>query len=330
MCLTLLSTYHPHVAYGARAAYSIYTPKEVMLDKWIRLCDRHPSLAYYEVIGQSIQGRDIYLFAIGTPHGGRVMYDGQLHGWEDGGTECLYMFAEWLLESSDPKALRILQQNFNLFIPIVNVDTTNRQNMRREYVLPNGTIISVPYGVDLNRNGVYGWGRSGSGDPANNYNYRGLAPASEPETQALHFALEKYHPRIYLNTHLGAAYVRHRSNTPFEDAIKGLIVAYSAELGVTPYAMRHGLGSGLVATDADELFGASGWLIEIESTRNLPNTLQAFLQDYYPRLFAMFLAFNQATEITAPPISEDFSTIHLMMAFAITSVIALLAKTRAR
>jgi hypothetical protein len=278
MCFLILSTYHVNVAFGLRPAFSIYTPKDVMLDKWKNLCDRHPSLAYYEVIGQSIQGQDIYLFAIGNPQGGIVMYDGQL-------------------ESQDSEALHILQYNFNLFIPIVNIDTTNRQNMRREYILSNGNIIHIPYGVDLNRNGVYGWGQSGSGDPTNNYNYRGLSPASEPETQAIRFALQKYHPQIYLNTHIGASYILHRSRTPFEEKIKELIITYSIEQGVTPYSIRFGLGSGLIATDADESFGASGWLIEIESTQNLPDNLEDFLHEYYPRLFAIFLAFNRATEI---------------------------------
>lgn len=286
---------------ASRSASSIYTPKEVMIRQWKDLCDNNPGLASYEVIGKSIQGRDIWLFAIGNASGGRIMYDGQVHGWEDGGTECMYKFARFLLESDDPLANHFLGANCNLFIPVVNVDTTNRQNMRSEYVLENGTVINVTYGVDLNRNGVYGWGRSGSDDPGDDYSYHGLYAGSEPETQAIRYAVEKYKPAIYLNTHLGASYVLHRSNTDFEANIEGLIVNNSQQLNVAPYSIRRGIGGGLIAADADESFGASGWLVEIEAKENLPDTLELFLEGCYPKVFAVFLAFNQAI---APPMES--------------------------
>jgi hypothetical protein len=287
--------------FARRSVFDIYTPKQVMIQNWINLCDKHPDYASREVIGHSVEGRDIWLFAIGNPNGGRVMYDGQLHGWEDGGTEIEYKFAQWLLESGDLKAQELLRSNYNLFIPIINVDTTDRQNMRREYDLENGTVIRVPNGVDLNRNGVWRWSNSGSSDPADADNYHGLYAGSEPEIQAIRYALEKYHPQIYLNTHLGSSYMIYHSDTSFEKNIRNLITANWNSQGLTPYSMRRGLGGGLIASDADESFGASGWLIEIEYADMLPNTLDDFLAKYYPRVSAIFLAFDEAVAIPVDP-----------------------------
>ena len=101
-----------------------YTPQDQMIDQWKSLCDAHPQWASYETIGKSILGKDIWLFKIGTPSGGRVMYDGQGHGSEDAGTEILYKFCTWLLESNNTLANHILQYNYHLIIPILNVDAS--------------------------------------------------------------------------------------------------------------------------------------------------------------------------------------------------------------
>ncbi|MCK5628281.1 hypothetical protein KAI12_02330, partial [Candidatus Bathyarchaeota archaeon] len=145
-----------------------------MIAQWKSLCDANPRWASYESIGKTLQGRDIWLFKIGTPSGGRVMYSGQCHGHEDTGTEILLKFCQWLLESDDPLANNILRHNYHLMIPILNVDSYTRQNMRRQYTLKNGTIIDVPNGVDLNRNGIYKWGEFGSADPSHELYYMGL------------------------------------------------------------------------------------------------------------------------------------------------------------
>jgi hypothetical protein len=206
------------------------------------------------------------------------MYDGEGHGPEDGGTECLYKFCKWLLESNDPLANHILQWNYHLIIPVLNVDTTARQNMRRQYTLSNGTIISVPYGVDLSRNGIYGWGATGSADPNNNYEYRGLYAGSEPETMAYHNAAGRYRPDIYCNTHVGGEYMSHMSDTALETRIESLKAQYEAQFGVVnPYPVNRIRGGGQIYVDVDGSFGASGWLWEISTWENLKPTQRLFL-----------------------------------------------------
>ncbi|MGB9841311.1 MAG: M14 family zinc carboxypeptidase [Candidatus Bathyarchaeales archaeon] len=288
---------------SAGRSVALYTPKNQMIAQWMALCDAHPEWASYESIGKSIQGNDIWLFKIGTPTGGKIMYDGQCHGSEDGGTEILYKFCKWLLESNDPLANHILRYNYHLIIPILNVDSTARQNMRREYILENGTIIKVPYGVDLNRNGIYRWGETGSADPNNDYEYRGLYGGSEPETMALHNAMGKYRPDIYVNTHNGGEYMLHYANTPLEDKIKTLKTQYEQQYNITtPYPANRGGRGGFLSADAAGSWNASGWLWEITTWENLTPTLDEWLSKYYPRAFPVLLAFAEAVEKEPPPI----------------------------
>ena len=151
------------------------------------LSAKHSTYMSYEVIGKSILGNDILLFKIGNPDGGAILFDGRMHGAEDAGTEGGYLFAKWILESGESEADKILRNNYVLIIPIVNVDSYYRSNMRSQYTLADGTIIYCN-GVNLNRNFVSGFGSSGLDDPNDPYDYRGLYAASEPETQAVIFA----------------------------------------------------------------------------------------------------------------------------------------------
>ena len=62
-------------------------------------------------------------------------------------------------------------------------------------------------------------------------------------------------------------------------------------------------------------------MIEIVSGDNLPNTLENFLQKYYQPLFAIFLAFNQATENTNPIIPEHVPSLPIILVFTIVMLI---------
>ena len=292
----LLSSTEPTFAASGRSVL-VYTPKDVMIAQWKGLCDAHPAWASYESIGKSVQGRDIWLFKIGNPNGGRVMYDGEGHGPEDTGTESLYKYCRWLLESDDPLADHILQWNYHLIIPILNIDTTRRTNMRRQYTLSNGTIIAVSDGVDLNRNGMYGWGQTGSGNPLNKDSYRGLYGGSEPETMAYHNAAAKYKPAIYCNTHTGTEGLYYCSNTPLETKIKSLKTQYEVQYKITnPYSVSQFSAGGYIEADVDNLLNASGWMWEMCAWANLKPTLNEWLAAYYPKILPVFLAFAKAVE----------------------------------
>lgn len=57
------------------------------------------------------------------------------------------------------------------------------------------------YGVDLNRNYSYGWGTTGTSATQSNDTYRGTAPFSEPETQAMRWLVQNHNFTSAFNAH---------------------------------------------------------------------------------------------------------------------------------
>ena len=73
----------------ARSRNYYFTTRTV-IQRYMDLAARHPDYMSYEVIGQSVKGRDIPMFKVGNPEGGVILMDGRLHGNEDAGTEAGY------------------------------------------------------------------------------------------------------------------------------------------------------------------------------------------------------------------------------------------------
>ena len=273
---------------GARNLNKLYHTKNETIRLWKELVDTHPTLGSYESIGKSIQGNDIWLFMFGNPNGGRVMIDSQGHGIEDCGNEIGYTFVKWLLDSNSSEAQRIIKENYVMFIPSLNIDAYRRQNMRSYYTLPNGSILNVSYGVDLNRNGLSGFGGSGSSNPTNNYEYRGLSAGSEPETQALAFAEQKYHPDIYVNTHCGMNMLHYCTNNNITKAIIAQIQNVSPAT-INKYGYGSQCSGGYIMTQASS-YGANSWIFEIATWNELPNNVSDFNNKFYPLAAPVFKA----------------------------------------
>jgi hypothetical protein len=163
-----------------------YETKTTIINNFRDLVAAHPAQASYVSIGKSVEGLDILMFRFGNSSAtGRVLWDAQMHGSEDAGSETAYLFCEWLF-TGDSRAQYVLAHNWILIIPVVNVDTTARPNANH---------------VNLNRNFPVGWGRSGSSSPASD-EYRGPSAGSEPETQALVNVFKTYQLTFYINTHM--------------------------------------------------------------------------------------------------------------------------------
>ena len=281
------------------AAASYHTKTE-MISMFKNLCEDYPSMASYEVIGKSYLGNDIYMFKFGNMSGGRVLWDSQLHGNEDAGSEIGYWFAQWLLTNNTERANNILEKSCFMVIPVVNIDSTGRTNANHY----GGT---VRYGVNLNRNFVNGWGKSGSSDKSST-EYRGPFAGSENETQVMRSVFSQYKPRFYVNTHMwgGPIVYSYRDNDPTTlSALKTEMDQLRSEYGGTPYGFTSLGGGGFAIGDAG-ILGIQSFLLEInnENTPSL-NTLKSY---YYPKcrllLLAMFnLAYPTATDHT--PITED-------------------------
>lgn len=131
----------------------------------------------------------------------RMVWTGGIHAREYAPQEVGTKFIEWLLNNygKDANATMMLDNNQYHYIihnpdgrKLAEQDRAARQRRNTNYVTAfcanttgNGPLAS---GVDLNRNYPFGWATGGAGGSDGNVcgdTYRGIAPASEPETQAV-------------------------------------------------------------------------------------------------------------------------------------------------
>lgn len=258
--------------------YAVYESKSSVINKFKTLCDAHRNCASYASLGKSTQGKDIWIFRIGNPLGPAVMWDAQLHGGEDLGSEIELLIAKWLLESNDPTAKSILAKNYVLFIPVVDVDTWARTNANH---------------VNLNRNFVYKWGTTGSSSPSS-LEYRGPYAGSEKETQVLRNAFKTYKPKFYVNTHMwgGPRLFYWSGNNPtLVNTLKANIAQISSQSKVAPYPTTSLSGGGFAISDAAYYFKACAWLLEING-QSTPS-YSTLVSNYYPRCLPMLIAMCQ-------------------------------------
>ena len=301
----------------------LFYTKSTMISMLKSLCDAHSDKASYVSIGKSFEGRDIMLFRIGNPNGGKVSLDGAIHGWEDIGSVLLWHYANWLLTSGDAEAQRILTRNYTLLIPYINMDSTEREN--RDFV-------QCQYGVDLNRNFMQGWTQTPCGAYPNNYH--GKSPASEPETQVMRNFFSTYKPKFHLNMHYGGgpylAYDNLNDMTVVNSVINS-IRQWTTQKGVSPFAWNiQGMseGNGMEVGDV-RVAGASSWLIEI-ANETLPytsnpsgscyshtsQTLADVQNWYFPHILPLFIAFSEACGVEVRP--SAFPILLLLALFFLT------------
>ncbi|MEM4733384.1 MAG: M14 family zinc carboxypeptidase, partial [Candidatus Bathyarchaeia archaeon] len=136
--LGIMAFYVPLAHAGPYRDYDSY------IASFKNLANSYPNLITYEAIGKTVLGKEILMFKIGNPAGGKVLFDGAIHGWESLGGELLYLYAKWLLTSRDPLAYRILSRDYTLLIPAPNTDGYNKWRTNANH-------------VDLNRNFATNW-----------------------------------------------------------------------------------------------------------------------------------------------------------------------------
>jgi hypothetical protein len=187
----------PPVGQGAMGGHYTLQQMTAILDTFAR---DYPNLCSPKLsIGQSIEGRDIWLVRISDNVGSnenepRVWFDSVHHAREPVSMSATLAFMDWLLSNygTDPIATTIVDEREVFFVPCVNPDgyeynrSTNpggggmwRKNRRNN---GNGT-----FGIDLNRNYATGWSAPNGGNSTSSSSdtYRGTAPFSEPETAAI-------------------------------------------------------------------------------------------------------------------------------------------------
>jgi hypothetical protein len=145
-----------------------------------------------------------------------VLYTALTHGGEPLGMATVMYFMYYLLENygTDPFVTFLIDNRELYFVPVVNPDGY----VYNEQIFPEGggmwrknksdnnenQIFDPDFdGVDLNRNFGYNWGYDdkGSSPYPGKWNYRGTAPFSEPETQAIRDLCLSHEFQLALNYH---------------------------------------------------------------------------------------------------------------------------------
>lgn len=207
--------------FGSMGGY--YTFDEVMgqLDSMKLL---YPALVTTkEAIGYSNQGREIWGVKISDNAAAdedeaEALFTSLHHAREPGGMMTVLYTMWWLLENygTDPEATYLVNNRELWFIPVVNPDGY----VYNEQTNPGGggfwrknrrTNGDGNFGVDLNRN--YGtatmWNapNGGSSTSTGSDTYRGTAPFSEPETQAIDLFMRGHDIKTCLNFHTHGRYL---------------------------------------------------------------------------------------------------------------------------
>ncbi len=174
---------------------------------------RYPNLITPKyVAGSTIQERPIYVVRLtANPNQNKpqVFYNSLIHAREPAAMMAVIYYMYYLLENygTDNEATYLVNNREMYFMPLANPDgyehnrTTNPNGggMFRKNRRNNGT----SFGVDLNRNFGYMWGydNSGSSGTPSSETYRGTAPFSEPETQAMRDFCNALNIKTALNYH---------------------------------------------------------------------------------------------------------------------------------
>ena len=187
--------------FGFGSMSGFYTFNEIIaqLDT-MRLLD--PNLiTEKDSIGSSIEGRAIWAVKISDnpeidESEPQLFYNSLVHGREPAGMMSVIYFMYYLLENygSDPEVTYLVDNREFYFVPVINPDgyvynqqtNPNGGGMWRKNRRATGGGL---FGVDICRNYDYKWGLNNIGSTPNNSDgdemFRGIAPFSEPETQAI-------------------------------------------------------------------------------------------------------------------------------------------------
>lgn len=205
--------YHRHVQQAARGLadpFDSYLPLADMVTYINSLAAARPDLCEVIDIGNSVEGRDIWVLHItGAGAGPKpgVFYHGLIHCREWITAPVVLYLAAHLLDNYDTDScVRALVDQTDFYLaPCVNPDgysyTWTNNRMWRKNRRNNGS----NFGVDLNRNFGYQWGEHGDGGSSGSTSsdtYRGPSAFSEPETQAIRdFVTAHTNIKAYMDYH---------------------------------------------------------------------------------------------------------------------------------
>ena len=278
------------------------------------LANRFPALATVESIGQSIQGRELWAIKISdnvtlNEDETTVVLVGGHHAREWISIDVPFLIAKHLLGKFTPVMLRfqawLMKQKFGLCLWSILTAINTRLRMTgcgARIVANNG---DGTFGVDLNRNYGHNWGGPGSSGDTFSEIYRGPAPFSEPETQAIRDFVQQLSPQALISYHNFSQLILYPwGNTnqppPDETLLNELAVAMADRIrsvhnqSYTPQqASELYLASGDTVDWLYDLFAVPGYTIELRPRSSFPgfelpeNQIQPTFEENLPA--ALFL-----------------------------------------
>jgi carboxypeptidase T len=192
--------------------YSCYRTVEETYQDLQALAAGHPDLAAWVDVGDSwekiystpVSGYDLHTLVLTQklrPGPKPVFFVlGGTHAREYAGAEMATRFGEYLVAryQMDPEVTWLLDYNEIHILPVQNPDGRKQAEAgwwwRKNVDNDDGCTSYPQWGTDLNRNSSFKWGAPGASPYACDQTYRGPAPVSEPETQALQAYLSGIFP----------------------------------------------------------------------------------------------------------------------------------------
>jgi carboxypeptidase T len=183
----------PPFGQGSMAGFWSLAEVDALLDS-IAATDPLGIVGSLETIGTSVEGRPIHALVVtdlSRPLGTRpaVFYNALTHAREPAGMQALLYFLSGLIQGygTDPEITYLVREREMWFVPVVNPDGYESNYNTWLQTGAYGMVRKNSHGVDLNRNFGYAWGYDNVGSSSKHgaETYRGPAPFSEPETQAL-------------------------------------------------------------------------------------------------------------------------------------------------
>lgn len=154
-----------------------------------KLAADNPSVAQFKVIGKSVNGQDVFALRVSArPNEGlpQVLVNSGQHARELPPVEITYRLAHHLVGQygKDAEVTKLVDTRDIWIVPVVNPD--GRENVQNGDTYWRKNMKKLSWGargVDTNRNSDDHWEHGNSNAFADDY--KGTAPASEPETQAM-------------------------------------------------------------------------------------------------------------------------------------------------
>ncbi|MFL4951167.1 M14 family zinc carboxypeptidase [Streptomyces sp. MMS24-I31] len=208
---------------AAQGVFRPYSGKGGLEEEIVRTGQAHPGLTKVVSIGKTVNGQDILALKLTrnarkSRDGSKpsVLYMSNQHAREWITPEMTRRLMHYYLDhyGTDKRIRKIVDSTELWFLISANPDgydytfkDSSTRLWRKNLRDVNGDgVISTGDGVDLNRNFPYKWGYDDEGSSPNptSETYRGAAPGSEPETQALDRFEKRIHFTYGINYHSAA------------------------------------------------------------------------------------------------------------------------------